>query len=306
MYINPNELKSLKELLSFYTEYLDELVPRAKFEIRRDFEYFTSENSRSHNDKNINSKHRFKPHNIYFIDNTNYNEVKKTLQARFNQSLAKSKNSYNTNDLNGFNYAFSNESAKFKQNILIIIAQKLKEQIQLTKPKNSYLYLVTVKGNEIDASFCNEIFLDNTEENDESELFMLNLEANNNSNPTTQNSQNNTNNPNNPTITSLATKEVLKLESNNSTNNPTEKSTMYNKLIYSIANSNDLFIKDKASNTALIILSNYKCYIKALQTKRCNNTAYILDSTLYPNKIYSTFGIKLELNRPQDTCSNEG
>ncbi|TQR50212.1 hypothetical protein, partial [Campylobacter troglodytis] len=27
LYINPNELKSLKELLSFYTEYLDELVP---------------------------------------------------------------------------------------------------------------------------------------------------------------------------------------------------------------------------------------------------------------------------------------
>ena len=72
----------------------------------------------------------------------------------------------------------TNAPPKFKQNILVIIAQKLKEQIQLTKPKNSYLYLVTVKGNEIDASFCNEIFLDNTEENDESELFMLNLEVN--------------------------------------------------------------------------------------------------------------------------------
>ena len=177
-YINPNELKSLKELLSFYTEYLDELVPRAKFEIRRDFEYFTSENSRSHNDKNINSKHRFKPHNIYFIDNTNYNEIKKALQARFNQSISNSENVYKSSDLNGSNYENSNESVKFKQNILVIITQKLKTQIQLTKPKDSYLYLVTVKGNEIDASFCNEIFLDNTEENDESELFMLNLEAN--------------------------------------------------------------------------------------------------------------------------------
>ena len=122
-------------------------------------------------------------------------------------------------------------------------------------------------------------------------------------NPTTTQ----TNNKNNEsiTITSLATKEILKLESN--PHNPTEKIAHYNNLIYSIDNSNDLFVKDRDSNTILIALSNYKCYIKTLQANAKNPVnAYILDSTLYPNKTYSTFGIKLKLNQIQDTFSNKG
>ena len=124
---------------------------------------------------------------------------------------------------------------------------------------------------------------------------------------TTQNSQSNNQNNETITITSLATKAVLKLQSN--PNNPTEKLSHYNNLIYSMDSSNDLFIKDKDSNTTLLTLSNYKCYIKALQANaNAKNpiNAYILDSILYPNKTYSTFGIKLELNQPQDTFSNKG
>ena len=114
-------------------------------------------------------------------------------------------------------------------------------------------------------------------------------------------------------IDTMSAATNIKLESNtnhtdniasNSANNPhnltsNEKIAHYNNLIYSIDNSNDLFIKDKDSNTILIALSNYKCYIKTLQANSdAKNPVkpYTLKTTLKPNQIYSCFGIKLWQN----------
>ena len=127
-------------------------------------------------------------------------------------------------------------------------------------------------------------------------------------------------------IDTMSAATNIKLESNtnhtnniasNSANNPhnltsNEKIAHYNNLIYSIDNSNDLFIKDKDSNTILIALSNYKCYIKTLQANSdAKNPVkpYTLKTTLKPNQIYSCFGIKLWQNikthKLQQTQSNK-
>ena len=148
------------------------------------------------------------------------------LQFRATQCNANTNNTNQTNtNKSHTNSNDSSNSNDSKQNILIIIADKLTEQICLTKPKDCYLF-VCAKCNELNCSFCNDACLDSIPQYDECELFILEgLESNNDSNPTTHNGQNNTNKPNSPiTITSLAAKEVLKLEShNNSANNSAEK-----------------------------------------------------------------------------------
>lgn len=77
-------------------------------------------------------------------------------------------------------------------------------------------------------------------------------------------------------IDTMSAATNIKLESNtnhtnniasNSANNPhnptsNEKIAHYNNLIYSIDNSNDLFIKDKDSNTILITLSIINAILK--------------------------------------------
>ena len=165
-YINPSELKPLKDILNPYAQYLDSLIPQAHFENSADFTRFALESTQSttksaNKDFTQAKQYRFKLHNIYFIDNTNYNEVRAALQSRANQTDTNPKNSTP------------------KQNILIIITETLQEQICLTKPKDCYLFVVCAKGNEIDCSFCNDVLLDSTPQNDECELFMLEgLESN--------------------------------------------------------------------------------------------------------------------------------
>ena len=164
-YINPSELKPLKDILNPYAQYLDSLIPQAHFENSADFTRFALESTQSttksaNKDFTQAKQYRFKLHNIYFIDNTNYNEVRAALQSRANQTNTNSKNSTT------------------KQNILIIITETLQEQIRLTKPKDCYLFVVCAKGNEIDCSFCNDVLLDSTPQNDECELYYYELEIN--------------------------------------------------------------------------------------------------------------------------------
>ena len=164
-FINPSELKPLKDILNPYAQYLDSLIPQAHFQNSADFTRFALESTQSttksaNKDFTQAKQYRFKLHNIYFIDNTNYNEVRAALQSRANQTDTNPKNSTP------------------KQNILIIITDKLKEQIRITKPKDCYLYVVCAKGNEIDCSFCNDVLLDSTPQNDECELYCYELETN--------------------------------------------------------------------------------------------------------------------------------
>lgn len=132
-------------------------------------------------DSTQSKRYFFLFHNIYFIDNTNYQSVIEALQFRATQCNANinSTNQTNTNK----NPANSNDSDNStntndsKQNILIIIIDKLNEPICLTKPKDCYLYAVCAKGNELDCSFCNDMCLDSTPPNDECELYCYELES---------------------------------------------------------------------------------------------------------------------------------
>lgn len=175
-YINPNELQSLKDILNPYAQYLDNLIPQAHFENNADFTRFTLESTNNKSNKPTNTdsaqtkQYRFKLNNIYFIDNTNYKAVIEALQFRASQCKS------NSNDSNSS--ANSKDSTDSKQNILIIITDKLNEPICLKKPKDCYLYAVCAKGNELDCSFCNDICLDSTPQYDECELYCYELEAN--------------------------------------------------------------------------------------------------------------------------------
>ena len=152
-YTNPNELKSLREILNPYAEYLNNLISQCV--------------------KNDNKDKGFTLENIYFIDNTNHSEVREALQFRASQSNAN-----------------PNDSTAPQQNILIIITEKLNEQIRLTKPKDCYLYVVCAKGNELDCCFCNDICLDSIPQYDECELFILEGLESNKSNITPLHSNN--------------------------------------------------------------------------------------------------------------------
>ena len=152
-YTNPNELKSLREILNPYAEYLNNLISQCV--------------------KNDNKEKGFTLENIYFVDNTNHSEVREALQFRASQSNAN-----------------PNDSTAPQQNILIIITEKLNEQIRLTKPKDCYLYVVCAKGNELDCCFCNDICLDSIPQYDECELFILEGLESNKSNITPLHSNN--------------------------------------------------------------------------------------------------------------------
>ena len=224
-YINPSELKPLKEILNPYAQYLDSLIPQAHFENSADFTRFTLESTQSttksaNKDFTQAKQYRFKLHNIYFIDNTNYNEVRVALQFRANQTNINSKNSTP------------------KQNILIIITKTLQEQIRLTKPKDCYLFVVCAKGNEIDCAFCNDVLLDSTPQNDECELYCYELKSNK------------------PKLTLLHSNDEIEL-TKDSKEHFSEKQDIFE---YNIDKNNCLCIMQ--DEETIIRLANYHFYIK--------------------------------------------
>lgn len=76
-YINPNELQALITLLKPYAEFLNELIPKAKFESNADFK----KTKLPYVDDSLNKQeYRFKLENIYIIDKTNCNEVLRAIK----------------------------------------------------------------------------------------------------------------------------------------------------------------------------------------------------------------------------------
>lgn len=292
-YINPNELQPLQNILNPYAQFLDSLIPNAEFESDSNFQCYKLTNidlkndhqSKDYQEQETNQESRFKLENIYMIDKSNYNEALRAIKDYPNASHT-------------------------KENLLVIILDEVDIKSTIQKPNNAYLYLVSIKGNSLDCSFVNNPLQECIKENDKAQLYLYEEQERNQ-----------------PKITSLATKElILKQEENE------ELSAKENHFAYGFDLLNHLKIKKEEE--ILLTLRNYHFLLKetnnhtnlndttqnnpnpnnSLNTTKdnsninqnSNNKAYTLNTTLQPNKSYSTLGIQLIVPKEQETFSNNG
>ncbi|RDU61355.1 hypothetical protein CQA53_10265, partial [Helicobacter didelphidarum] len=143
-YINPNELKPLVDILNPYVEFLDSLIPQAKFERQQGFQTIKLKDA---NNKERNSKVRFKLKNIFFIN-------------RYNQIKAQE-------SINTINY-----SNNAKQENILIILDELNTPLRFKQPNNTFLYILTTHSNTIDCSLLNNPLKDCIKANDKCELYL--------------------------------------------------------------------------------------------------------------------------------------
>lgn len=246
-YINPNELQALVSILKPYVEYFNDekFIGKAKFE--------TESNFKKYKEKESDKEYRFKAENIYVMDNSNYNEVLRALREY--------KNTQET-----------------KENILVFIIEKINMEIKIDQPSNTYLYIMSVKGNCLDCSYVNDPFKENTKQNDKAELFLYERLSDDKTK-----------------TTSLATKE---LEMKEKETNDQELIANYNGINYCFDILNQL--KIERDGELLFTLSNYCHYLKNREN------SHILKTDLKPDKTYSTLGIELKVPRTQDTFCNNG
>ncbi|TLD79734.1 hypothetical protein LS70_009655, partial [Helicobacter sp. MIT 11-5569] len=310
--INPSELEPLMNLLNPYVKYLDSLIPSAKFENNADFNKFTLESdaqeSTTQSDSNL---YRFKPQNIYVLNNNNHHEVLNAMREYNATKDTSNENPNNTKEItkdskdsNNTNKDSNNQTNK-TENLLLIITEAIHEELKIQKPINTYLYIVQNKAicNTIDCALLNNPLRNSTKENDKCELYTYEEQENNK-----------------PNMNSLATTTSLQLQEKDNTLESKE-----NNYTYSFDILNHLNIKQ--DHQTFFVLSNYRFYLEEMynnininnnpniylgSTNTTNfnqdstNSTYITQTILQPNIAYSTLGIQLKTSKPQDTFNNNG
>lgn len=209
-HINSLELQALINILNPYAKFLDTLIPNAKFENEAGFTKYNLPYFNNNLQKETSKEeYRFKLENIYIMDKSNYNEVLKAISKYTNTNIT-------------------------KENILVIIIDKIDTEIKINKPSNTYLYLISIGGNYLDCSLINNPLSENARKNDKAELFLYKKQENTL-----------------PQIISLSTQEIAMDEDCNK-----NLSANYDNITYSFDILNHLNIQKDGKR--ILTLTNYR------------------------------------------------